>query len=72
MPDQMVIQRPFLHDFPTGHVDENGIFLHAAKLGGADQAVGRTGEGRTDQQNCLKAYRLRYINRVWTFQRQLL
>ena len=27
VPDQVVIQRPFLHDFPTGHVDENGIFL---------------------------------------------
>ena len=26
-------------------------FSHAAKLGGADQAVGGTGEGRTDQQN---------------------
>src|SRR6185437_4427422 len=45
--DQVFIQRPFLHDFPTGHVDENGIVLHAAKLGGADQAVSGTGERRT-------------------------
>ena len=37
------IQRPFLHDLPTGHVDENGIILHAAKLGGADQTVSGTG-----------------------------
>jgi hypothetical protein len=51
VPDQVVIQRPFLHDLPTGHVDENGIVLHAAKLGGADQAVSGTGERRTDQQN---------------------
>ena len=25
VPDQVVIQRSFLHDLPTGHVDENGI-----------------------------------------------
>src|SRR5438477_9134297 len=30
MRDQMVIQRPFLHDLATGQVDENGIILHAA------------------------------------------
>ena len=53
MPDQMVIQWPFLHDLPTGQVDENGIVLPKwrPKLGGADQAVSGTGEGRTDQQN---------------------
>ena len=28
-----------------------GDVLHAAKLGGADQAASGTGEGRTDQQN---------------------
>ncbi len=49
--DQVVIQRPFLHDFPTGKVDENGIVLHAAKLGGTDQAVGGTGKRRTNHQN---------------------
>jgi hypothetical protein len=36
MHDQVVIQRPFLHNLATGQVDENGIILHAAKLGGAD------------------------------------
>ena len=25
VPDQMVVQRPFLHDLPTRQVDENGI-----------------------------------------------
>jgi hypothetical protein len=34
VPDQVVIQRPFLHDLATGQVDENGIVLHAAKLSG--------------------------------------
>src|SRR6516225_2156823 len=47
----MVIQGPFLHDLPTGQVYENGIVLHAAKLGGADQAASGTGEGRTDYQH---------------------
>src|SRR6516162_9195806 len=51
MADQVVIQGPFLHDLPTGQVDENGIVLHAAKLGGADQAASGTGEGRTDYQH---------------------
>ena len=36
VPDQVLIQWPFLHDLPTSQVDENGIILHAAKLGGAD------------------------------------
>jgi putative tryptophan/tyrosine transport system substrate-binding protein len=49
--DQVVIQRPFLHDFATGKVDENGIVLHAAKLGGTDQAVGGAGKRRTNHQN---------------------
>jgi hypothetical protein len=41
VPDQVVKQRPLLHDFPTGHVDENGIFLHArvAKPHGIDFEV---------------------------------
>src|SRR6516164_8566432 len=47
----MVIQWPFLHDLSTGHVDENGIVLHAVKLGGADQAASGTGEGCTDYQH---------------------
>src|SRR5262245_57189923 len=47
----MVIEGPFLHDLPTGDVDENGIVLHAAKLGGADQTASGTGEGRTDYQH---------------------
>src|SRR5258708_13294878 len=47
----MVIQWPFLHDLSTGHVDENGIILHAVKLGGADQAASSTGKGRTDYQH---------------------
>src|SRR6516225_3886583 len=47
----MVIQRPLLHDLSTGHVDENGIVLHAVELGGADQAASGTGEGRTDYQH---------------------
>jgi putative tryptophan/tyrosine transport system substrate-binding protein len=47
----VVIQGPFLHDLSTGHVDENGIVLHAVKLGGADQAASGTGEGRTDYQH---------------------
>src|SRR5215471_11868717 len=47
----MVIQHPFLHDLSTGHVHENGIVLHAVKLGGADQAASGTGEGRTDYQH---------------------
>src|SRR5262249_28137834 len=51
MQDQVVIQRSFLHDLATGQVDENGIILHAAKLGGANQAVGGAGERYTDQQN---------------------
>jgi hypothetical protein len=34
--DQVVIQRPFLDDLAAGEVHENGIVLHAAKLGGAD------------------------------------
>src|SRR5262245_41832718 len=46
----MVIQGPFLHDLPTGQVDENGIVLHAVKLGGADEAASGTREGRTDYQ----------------------
>ena len=49
--DQVVIQRPFLHDLPAGKVEENGIVLHAAKLGGADQAVGGTGKRCTNYQN---------------------
>jgi hypothetical protein len=36
MRDQVVIQRPFLHDLAAGQIHENGIVLHAAKLGGAD------------------------------------
>src|SRR5580704_19443707 len=44
VPSQMVIQWPFLHDLPTGQVDENGILLHAAKLGGADPAASGSGE----------------------------
>ena len=51
MPDQVVIQRPFLHDLAAGQVDENGILFHAAKLGGPDQAASGSGERRTDQQN---------------------
>src|SRR5215831_11661842 len=47
----MVIQGPFLHDLPTGYVDENSIVLHAVKLGGADQSASGTGEGRTDNQH---------------------
>src|SRR5215510_1551341 len=47
----MVIQGPFLHDLSTGHVDENGIVLHAGKLGGADEAASGTGEGCTDYQH---------------------
>ena len=46
MRDQVVIQRPFLHDLATGQVDEDGIILHAAKLSGADQAVGGAGKRR--------------------------
>jgi hypothetical protein len=34
--DQVVIQRPFLYDLASGQIYENGIVLHAAKLGGAD------------------------------------
>jgi hypothetical protein len=36
MRDQVVIQWPFLDDLAAGQVHENGIVLHAAKLGGAD------------------------------------
>src|SRR5215471_13908434 len=52
----MVIQWPFLHDLSTGHVYENGIVLHAVKLGSADQAASGTGEGRTDDEHvgCLQ------------------
>ena len=51
VPDQVVIQRPFLHDLSAGQIDENGIVLHAAKLRDANQAVSGPGERRTDQQN---------------------
>src|SRR6516225_7251790 len=51
MADQVVIQRPFLDDLSTGQVYENGIVLHAAKLGGADQAVSGSGQRRADQEN---------------------
>jgi hypothetical protein len=47
VPDQMVIQCPFLHDLATGEVDENGILFHAAKLGGPDQSVSGPRERRT-------------------------
>ena len=36
---------------PRASLTQNGIILHAAKLGGADQAVSGTGERRTDQQD---------------------
>jgi hypothetical protein len=49
VPDQVVIQWPFLHDLAAGQVDENGILFHAAKLGGPDQAASGPGERRTDQ-----------------------
>ena len=51
MRDQVLIQCPFLHDLATGQVDENALILHAAKLGGANQAGGGAGKRRTDQQN---------------------
>ena len=41
--EQVIIQRPFLHDLAAGQVDENGILFHAAKLGGPDQAASRPG-----------------------------
>src|SRR5258707_4619294 len=47
----MVIQWSFLHDLSTGQVDEDGIILHAVKLGGADLAASGTGEGRADYQH---------------------
>jgi hypothetical protein len=49
MHDQVVIQCPILHDLATGQVDEDGIILHAAKLGGANEAVGGAGERHTNQ-----------------------
>src|SRR6516225_7057630 len=51
MPDQVLIQCPFLHDLATGRVDENSLILHAAKLDGANQAGGGAGQRHTDQQN---------------------
>ena len=47
----MVNQGLFLHDLPTRQVDENGIVLHASKLGGADQPISGTGERGTDQHD---------------------
>jgi hypothetical protein len=59
----VIIQWSFLYDLATGQVYQNGIGLHASKLGGPDQAISGARERRTDQQNV--GCRKEFIESIW-------